>query len=146
MVIETKELGFVEIDDSEIIRFPHAIYGFHHALRFALLKKKKDDANPFMWLQCVDQKEPCFIVVDPHALFNDYCPELPPEEIETIELKNPEDLRLLLIATVHQSIRDMYVNLRCPIMINARKNIAMQVILENDKFPMKYKLFAEKEG
>lgn len=146
MIIETKELGFVEIAEEEIIRFPRAIYGFSQADRFALLKKKKDDANPFMWLQCVDAKEPCFIVADPHALFNDYAPAIPPEELALVGLRDAGDLRLLLIATVPGNVREITVNLRCPVIINARGNLAAQVILENDGLPMKYLLFAKKEG
>lgn len=140
MVIETKDLGFVEIDERDIIRFPHGIYGFEKASRYILLKKNKDSANPFMWLQCVDSKNPCFVVIDPGRLFHNYEPEIAPDAVQAIGLRSPGDLRLLVIAAVPHDIEKVNVNLRCPIVINAVDNIALQVILEDDKYLMKYYL------
>jgi flagellar assembly factor FliW len=146
MVIETKDLGFVEIDEREIITFSHAIYGFEGAARFVLLSDKTKRDNPFMWLQCVDMKEPCFAVIDPHAIFSDYMPVLTAEDREAIGLSSAEYLRYAVLATVPKNIHELYVNLKCPIVINSQRNIAMQVILENSDYPMRYYVFKKVGG
>lgn len=146
MVIETKELGFVDIKEQEIINFSHAIYGFEGAVRFSLLSDQTKPNNPFMWLQCVDKKEPCFAVIDPHALFADYHPILTDEDKQAIALSSEEYLRYLVIATVPKNIRDLSLNLKCPIAINSEKNIAMQIILENSDYSMRYTIFNRVEG
>ena len=146
MTIETKELGFVEIENQDIIKFPHAIYGFENAKNFVLLKDTQKESNPFMWLQCVDAKEPCFAVIDPYSIFNDYAPQPSIEALQSISLKTEEFLRYLVIATVPEQVKDLYVNLKCPVVINSEDNIAMQVILENSDYNMRYYLFKNVEG
>ena len=146
MVIETKELGLVEIKEQEIINFSHAIYGFEGATRFSLLSDKTKPNNPFMWLQCVDKKDPCFAVIDPYSLFTDYDPILSEEDKQAIDLSSEQYLRYLVIATVPKNIRDLSLNLKCPIAINSEKNIAMQVILENSNYSMRYTIFNRVEG
>lgn len=138
MVIQTKELGFVEIREEEIICFSHAIYGFEGATRFSLLHDESKPNNPFMWLQCIDRREPCFAVIDPHAYFSDYHPVLSDEDMQAIQLTDEKFLRFLVIATVPKNVQDMSLNLKCPIAINSEKNIAMQVILDNAEYPMRY--------
>ena len=141
MIIETKDLGFVEIGEKDLIHFSHAIYGFEGATRFALLHDKTKPNNPFMWLQCADHKEPSFAVIDPHAFFADYAPVLTDEDKQAIGLASESYLRFLVIAAVPKNVRDINLNLKCPIVINSQSNIAMQVILENSDYPMRYYLF-----
>ncbi|MDR3645346.1 MAG: flagellar assembly protein FliW [Clostridia bacterium] len=140
MIIETKDLGFVEVEESNVIHFPHGIYGFEGAKRYALLSDH-DSSNPFLWLQHADSREPCFVVTDAHRLFSDYSPEVTPQMEETIGLKTPDALRILTIVTVPKDYRGLSLNLKCPILINAADNVAAQVILEDDTYPMRYYLF-----
>ena len=146
MVIETKDLGFVEIEEKEIIIFSHVIFGFEDVSRFVILKDKTKQENPFMWLQCVARKEPCFAVIDPHAFFADYNPVLTIEDKQIISLDSDENLRFIVIAAVPKNVYELTLNLKCPIAINSQKNIAMQVILENSDYSMHYYLFKKMEG
>jgi flagellar assembly factor FliW len=146
MIIETKDLGYVEIDEREIITLSHAIYGFEGVIRFVLLGDGSKPGNPFMWFQCVDKKEPAFAVIDPHAFFADYRPILTEEDRQSIGLESEEYLRCLVMATVPHNIKETSLNLKCPIVINSQKNIAMQVILENSDYPIRYSVFNRVEG
>ena len=145
MVIETKDLGYVEIEEDNIIRFPSGIYGFENAFRFVVLRDNNRE-NPFMWLQCADSPEPCFIVAEPDSFYSDYEPVLTPQMKESIGLADEAALRLLVIATVPKNFRKITFNLKCPVMINSRSNTARQVILEDDRYTMRYPLFHEGEG
>lgn len=141
MVIATKESGHVEIDEKEIITFSRPIYGFEGAVRYVLLKDMTKEDNPFMWLQCVEKPEPCFAVVDPFALFQQYKPVVSDEDKATLGLADHSHLRYLVIASVPANLRDLSFNLKCPIVINARQNIAIQLIMERSDYSMRHYLF-----
>ena len=141
MIIETKEVGNVEIDEKEIITFAHAIYGFEESLRYVLLKDMTKPDNPFMWLQCVEKSELCFAVVDPYALFKDYKPMVTDEDKAAISLTDNGFLRYLVIATVPRDLRELSFNLKCPIVINSERNVAIQLIMENSDYSMRYYMF-----
>lgn len=145
MVIKTKELGFVEVAEKDIITFARPLYGFEDVTHFALLSDRSKPDNPFMWLQCADRPEPCFAVADPYVIFHDYAPRLSAEDERTLGLTSARFLRLVVIATVPREVRKLSVNLRCPIAINSEDNTAIQAILDNQDYPMKYCLF-EKRG
>jgi len=145
VIIETKDLGFVEIEEKNIISFPHGLYGFEDAVRFAILKDN-DSENPFMWMQCLDNKQTCFIVIEPSACINEYNPKISQQFKDTIKATSDDSLRFIGICTIPTDFKSSTLNLKCPVIINSVDNIAMQVILEDDKFSMNYPLFNEAEG
>lgn len=138
MVIETRELGLVELDEADIIRFSRGLYGFEEVRRFALLGSREDGRNPFLWLQCVDSREPCFAVIDPRAFFGRYDPPLSKEDRLAIGLRDPKFLRYVVLATVPRDVRRLSFNLKCPVVINSETNTAMQIILEDPAYPIRY--------
>jgi flagellar assembly factor FliW len=142
VIIETKDLGFVEIDEKNIISFPRGIYGFENAVRYAMLKDNEAE-NPFMWLQCVDDKQTSFIVVEPTSFIDDYAPRLSQKMKDQIKLVSDDVLRLAVICTIPADFNKITINLKCPIIINSIDNIAMQAILEDDCYSMTYPLFKE---
>lgn len=135
MVIDTKDLGSVEIGEKDIIKFPHGIFGFKDCRRFVLLSDKNKD-NPFLWLQYVDSREPRFVVVDPLRVFKGYV--VPASAARPLIDCSESDMRLLAITTVTAGADKVYVNLKCPIVINARDNTAAQIILDSEDYPLRY--------
>lgn len=143
MIIKTKDFGNVEICEEDIVKFPHGLYGFEDSKEFVVLSDNKED-NPFMWLQSVRNIEPRFVVIDPMKIFKNYY--VPPEAARPlIPIDDERDLRFLAITTVISGAKEVYVNLKCPIVINARENIAAQVILDIDDYPFRYYL-VKREG
>ncbi|HEX2937972.1 MAG TPA: flagellar assembly protein FliW [Ruminiclostridium sp.] len=143
MIITTKDLGNVEIAEQDIVKFPHGLYGFKNKKNFVVLSDNNDE-NPFMWLQSTDSREPRFVVIDPVKIFNNYY--VPIESAKSlIPIENETDMRFLAITTVTKGAHEIYVNLKCPIVINARRNIAAQIILDSEDYPIRYYL-VKKEG
>lgn len=146
MIIKTKYLGYVEAEENSIINFPRGIYGFENTVRYVLLRDRRSD-NPFMWMQHTDSSEPCFVVADPQQLNLDYSPVITPTMAGLIGLKSPDALRVIVIATVPKNYRELSLNLKCPVIINSRENIAAQVILEQEEeYPLRYYLFDKERG
>lgn len=139
LIIKTKGLGDVEVDSKDIITFPEGLYGFENAKKFVLLSGN-NEGNSFMWLQFAGNCEPRFVVIDPFKVFSNY--NIPEKEISPlIKLDKEENLRVLAITTVTKGAKSIYVNLKCPIVINARENIAAQIILDNEDYPIRYYMY-----
>ncbi len=140
MIVHTKEHGDIEVDEKDVIRFPQGLYGFEGARNFVLLPGGAD--SPFFWLQCADSPDPRFVVTDPHLIAEGY--RVPAAEVAAlISLQEESSLRLLAITTVTAGAREIYVNLKCPIVINGKDNIAAQAILE-ENYPLRF--YLHKEG
>ena len=96
MLIQTKDLGSVDIREDAVIHFPKGIYGFEESRRFALLDT--GSSSGVMHLQCVDNLTPRFIVLDPFALLEDYAPQIPADSTPPAR-PSPRELAPFLLPT-----------------------------------------------
>ncbi len=133
MKINTRDFGETEIDDSTIISIPNGIIGFEDTKKYTLLSPLGEDTFP-MWLQSVDDKEPCFVVYDPMQIYPDYRFVISDEEQALLQIDENTPYRCLTVAIVPDDYKKTTINLRCPIVINTRDNIAAQVILDEYEF------------
>ena len=140
MKIETRDFGEVEIDESTIITVPDGIIGFEDTKRYTLLSPLGEDTFP-MWLQAVDNAEPCFVVYDPWQIYPDYEFEIDDEMQTKLGVEGGDSLRLLAVAIVPDDYKKTTINLRCPIIINTHNNVAGQTVLEDYEF--KYPVYSE---
>lgn len=140
MKIDTRDFGTIEIDDKTVIGMPDGIIGFENTKKYTLISPLGDGVFP-MWLQSVEDKEPCFVVYDPMQIYPDYRFEISDEEQELLKIDGDTPYRCLAVAIVPENYRQTTINLRCPIVINTRDNIAAQVIL--DDFDFKCPVYSE---
>ncbi len=145
MVIETREFGFIEIDEKDIIHFPYGIYGFEDIKDYVILRQDTDNDDPVMWMQAVNNIHIRFVVLDPLFVVDAYNPELPGDVLKELNVRTYETLRYFLIAVVPKDIRDMTVNMKSPIVLNPENNKAVQVILEDANYSVRYYLFRGNE-
>lgn len=143
MKINTRDFGEVEISENTIIGMPNGILGFESAKRYTLLCPLGEDTFP-MWLQSVDSTEPCFVVYDPMQIYPDYRFEITDEEQALLKIDENTPYRCLTVAIIPDDYRKTTINLRCPIVINTRDNIAAQLILEDYVF--KYPVYSEADA
>ena len=94
-----------------------------------------------MWLQSVDGTQPCFVVYDPMQIYPNYSFEITDEEQALLKISEGTPYRCLTVAIVPDDYRQTTINLRCPIVLNTRDNIAAQVILEDYDF--KYPVYTD---
>lgn len=141
MLIQTKDLGSVDIREDAVIHFPQGIYGFESSKRFALLDT--GSSSGVMHLQCVDNPTPRFIVLDPFALLEDYAPRIPDETLRALGAQSPEELSIFAITVVPQNYRKATANLKSPIVIHFKKRLGMQVILDNRAYSVRFRLFTD---
>jgi flagellar assembly factor FliW len=138
--IITTRFGEIEVDESKIVDMRAGIIGFEHLKKFML--HIQDEKNPFWWLQSLDEGAIAFVVINPFVVKADYAPVIDDNDTKLLEIESADDVVLLTIVTIRQNPFSVSVNLRAPIVVNAKKKIAKQIILEDPAYPVRYYLTA----
>lgn len=144
MRVRTSRFGEVDVDESRIIEMTGGgILGFEHLKNFVLMTQ--DEKTPFLWLQSLEDGAIAFVVINSFVAKPDYEPYIADEDMALLELgKNGNGGVLLLsIVTIRSNPFRVSVNLRAPLIVNAKKKLARQVVLEED-FPLRFDLALDK--
>lgn len=142
MRVNTKVFGEVEIDDEKIIRFVNGIVGFPELTEFALMHDaEKTDGNSVRWLQSLQEPAFAMPVMDPLIVVPDYNPEVEDELLKPIGTLEPDQMLVLVTLTVPSDIKKMSINLRAPIVVHTESRKACQVIVDDEKYPVKYPIY-----
>ena len=142
MKANTRIFGEIEIADEKIITMERGMIGFPNLNHFALIfdEEKGQKQTSIMWLQSMDDTDIAFPVMDPHAVKEDYNPNVNEEIVAPIGELNEENTFVLVTVTVPKKIEDFSVNLKAPIVVNMDNGKAVQLIVEDD-YPVKYKVY-----
>ncbi len=151
MKINTKIFGEIEISEEKIITFENGIIGFPDLKRFALLHdEEQGDEAGIRFLQSFDEPAFAMPVMEPLMVKPDYDPEVEDELLTAVGNLTAENLIVLVTVTVPSDLKKMSVNLQGPIIINAEERRGCQLIVENNKYPVKFPIYdilqARKEG
>jgi len=133
-------LGEISYQEDEVVLFPEGLIGFENNRRFII--KTKDGFEPFYWLLCLDEPGLLFPVIDPSLIMKDYRPRPSGNELRSIGIENRGDVQVLAVVTVGQTVDQVSVNLRGPIVINKMRNLGKQIILMESKYLVKYPIKA----
>ena len=142
MKFVSKEFGEFEVRDEDIIKFSKPIYGFEGNESFIIIQESPED--DIMYLQSIEDEHLHFVIVDPYAVLPNYSPQLSKDDIDALNIKESDidDLRYMLIAIITEKIENSVVNLKNPIVINSKNKQAIQAMLENEDYIMRYPLFS----
>lgn len=156
MVVNTRIFGEVTIDEDKLITFSNGIIGYPELTKFALIHDEESGKNAGMrWLQSMQKPEFAMPVMDPLSILQSYDPEVNDELFLSLGELEPEEMLVLVTVTVPKDITKMSMNLRAPIIINAKEKKACQIITEGEMYQVKYPIYdmllvakeaAEKEG
>jgi flagellar assembly factor FliW len=139
MLINTKFLGEIEIEEKDIISFQHGLPGFLELQKFALLAVEENPS--LVYMQSLEETNICFIVTSPFLVLEDYQIDISEEAVQNLQIEKSEDVNLFVILTIPENMKDMTANLMAPIVINSTNNKAIQEIVSDDKYSIKHKLF-----
>ena len=141
MQILTKIFGEITIDDDKIIQFPKGIIGFPDLTEFTLVHDEEKGTESIHWLQSIQEPAFAMPVMDPLLVCPDYNPEADDELLDILGEIVPEELLILVTVTVPKDLTQMSVNLKGPIVINAKEKKALQIIVEGDEYQVKYPIY-----
>lgn len=141
--IKTRAYGEIEVPENSAIHFKRGILGFEDHEDYYLLEMK--DLENFYWLQSKKDSELAFIVIDPRVFVSDYVLVIDGVDWEMLEMDSKEDIIDLVIANVPDDPSQMSLNLLGPIVVNARKRIAIQAISNNTDYGTRHLVFHNQE-
>lgn len=142
MQLETKHFGKIDVDEKEIVDFPEGIPGFEGSKKFIVLSGDDPD-SPFKWLQGVDAPQLAFAIVDPFFVKKDYDFNINEEIVRKLEIEKAEDVAVYAIVVVPEDISQMTMNLKAPVLVNARNHKGTQIVLDTDRYSMRHYILEE---
>jgi flagellar assembly factor FliW len=127
-------------EPSTEILFEEGIIGVPRARRFQLLER---EGSPILVLQCLDIEGFALPVVEPRRADPDYAPAIGPRVAEALDLARDDPVVVMAIATLEEN--GPRANLRAPVIINVRNQLAAQVILEDRSYPLRAAVTMEEQ-
>ena len=144
MLVKTKCFGEVDIHEDKIIEFEDGILGFEEYKKYTIIYDNTDGENSTIsWLQSVDEPGLALPIINPLIIKEDYNPTVEGEVLDRLGEMTDENTVVFVALTVPSDAKKMTANLRAPLVINADTRKACQVIVENDQYPIRYKVFNE---
>ena len=136
MIIQTSRFGHLEVDHNRLIVFDDGILGFPKQYEYALIQT--GEGSGFYWLQSVSTPDLAFVLCDPRLFIADYQVPAKPEELQCIDLTQPEDAQVFVIVN---KVGDLLTgNLQGPIVVNVLNRRARQLVLSDKRYSTRHPL------
>lgn len=142
MKISTSRFGTIDVSDEEIVRFEEGLLGFGDYHRYVILNASEKN-SPFRWLQCLDDGNLAFVIIEPLNFMFEYDIEVSDSDQEFIGLTRGEDAILYAIVSIPANPQNMTANLQGPLLINVVNRKGRQIISSNPKHQIKTKILDE---
>lgn len=133
--VETR-FGSYLADRGAVVAVGDGLPGFERCRRFVVVTAPT--LHPFNCLQGLDESRPSFLTLDPRSVVVGYATELPAADRARLEVAEGDPL--LWLALVRLDGDRALVNLRAPVVINARKMIGLQLIVPESPYSTEHVL------
>ena len=141
MLVKTKFFGEVNLPEEKIITLDRGLIGLEEYKKFTILYDCDKEESNISWFQSVEEPTLALPIIKPWLVKEDYNPIVEDELLNHIGELTEENLVILLTMTVPEDITQMSVNLKAPIVINADTRKGAQLIVENQDYEVKYKIY-----
>ncbi len=136
MIIQTSRFGQLDVDPDRLITFDDGVLGFPHQRRYALIQT--GEGSGFYWLQSVDTPDLAFVVCDPRLFVADYHVPVKLEDLECIELSDPDYAQVFVIVN---KVGDLLTgNFQGPLVVNVTNRRARQLVLSDKRYSTRHPL------
>jgi len=142
MELQTTRFGqieTIEIPEEMVLEFPHGLPGFESQKSFALIEEAR--YLPFRWLQSIVDPYITFMVIQPELVVEQYDVDVVGFDVECLELVEGIDPDVFCILVMPEDVRSATVNLKAPIVVNRPRQRGKQVILTDERYPLRYRAF-----
>lgn len=144
MNINAKYFGNIIYDDKETITIDQGLAGFEAYTKYLLLSFSEED-DSMVSLQCLEDENLSFILMNPFYLFPDYNPHLSENDMADLGTTSMQDISFYVVCVVRDSISESTVNLKSPLAINAVTRHAKQIILDQPEYHFRHTLGEHKD-
>jgi len=140
--LQTTRFGRLEtldVPEEMVLEFPHGLPGFESQKSFALIEESR--YLPFRWLQSLADPHVAFTVISPEAIVGTYDVHVADLDVDCLELEG-NDPDVMCILVMPEDLRSATVNLKAPIVVNRPRQRGKQVILTDERYPLRYRAFS----
>lgn len=137
MEINAKYFGQVSYDENETIHITNGLIGFEAYTEYLPIPFHEDN-DSLISLQCLEDETLSFILMNPFGLLNNYSPSLSRQDLKELDAEAAEELSYYVICVMHDSVAESTVNLKAPLVVNARNRQARQVILDQSEYTFRH--------
>ena len=130
--------GDQTVDADKLITFLDGIPGFESFKNYALFNEP--ESEPFQWLLSTENPSLGFVVVNPLYIWPTYDPKISRDDLQTLEVANPEDILLFSIVTLADGPAQVTANLSGPLVVNSANRKARQLALLDDRYATKHRI------
>lgn len=141
MLVETTRFGSISVSEEDIITFPEGMLGFSKIDKYVLVERVDDSL--FLWLQAVKKPSVAFPLLEPEIFEKNYTVELTEEDRSILQIDNLKHAKVYSIVTIPSDPSKMTANLKAPIVVNLKSQLAKQVILHQADYPIRKGIFVE---
>jgi len=141
VIVKTGRFGQLTVGDDERIHIPSGVLGFSQYTRFCLVDP--GDETLIVWLQSLENPDVAFPLLEPKIFKPDYSARLSAAELRELKLENINQSAVFSILTIGDDVMQMTANLKAPLVINLKEQIARQVVLQENEYGIKQPMFKE---
>ena len=139
MEINAKYFGQVSYDKNEAIHIINGLIGFEAYTEYLPIPFH-EDSDSLISLQSLEDETLSFILMNPFGILADYSPSLSDEELKELDAEASEDLSYYVVCVKRDSVAESTVNLKAPLVVNARTRQARQIILDQSEYTFRHVL------
>ncbi len=141
MKLYSKYHGVKEYSENDIINFKKGLPGFKDLKKFILFPIEAN--NIFSMLHSIENTEIGLVVVSPFYVMKNYEFNLEDNEKLALEIENEADVVIFSTVSVNNDVEKITTNLKAPIVVNIKKHLGEQLILDDEKYLIRQPLFKE---
>ncbi|EOS73819.1 hypothetical protein C817_04938 [Dorea sp. 5-2] len=147
MNINAKYFGLISYEEKELIHIINGLIGFESYNKYLPIPFQEED-DSLISLQCLEDEDLSFILMNPFSICQDYSPKLSDQELKELGAESADDISYYVISVIRESVAQSTVNLKAPLAVNAINRQAKQVILEQAEYTFRHALgdMIHKEG
>ncbi|PHS32086.1 MAG: hypothetical protein COA95_04095 [Methylophaga sp.] len=128
-------MGTQNLNTDNVIKFPKGLIGLSEQTQLQLFHEMTPDEPTVHWLQSTEDADFSMSVIAPSTLGMEYKIDFTDDDLESLQLDNPDDALILLVVYKQSDENDdIKVVTTAPIIINADKNLGLQKSLEQAIF------------
>ena len=139
MDINAKYFGQVSYEKNEAIHIINGLIGFEAYTEYLPIPFH-EDSDSLISLQSLEDETLSFILMNPFGILADYSPSLSDEELKELDAEASEDLSYYVVCVMRDSVAESTVNLKAPLVVNARTRQARQIILDQSEYTFRHVL------
>lgn len=141
MIVKTGRFGQLTVEEEETIQITQGLLGFSDLTRYCLVDP--GDETLILWLQSLENPDIAFPVLEPKIFKPDYSARLSQAELRDLKLESVSQSAVFSILTMPADVTQMTANLKAPLVVNLKAQVAKQVVLQENEYAVKHPMFKE---